>query len=793
MYVTKPSWLAVGSALVGGLAAAALLLAGGGGGSRLAAQPSAWHRPLDGLWGDRVVGLVMVGQESQGTRSMLLLPRGAGLFRPRSDGSGWDPVTVYPGARRDLVLTIAPAINDTEQRTVFAGLGRPLPLFARSDDFGFSWTTFAGPTGPRRFDLLTACHSGRIYAAEADSQETVWTSDDRGATWQPHQALPAGKPLKALLAAPDASVVYMIVGDTLYRSDDQPDSWNQVLGPGTTTVAMVYLAAAGKSGRVFAAAQTASGPAVLGSRDRGETWPNRGWPDQAPWSPRAMAVGDHDSQSAVWLGLGDGGIRESIDGAVTWTNLARLALPARVIMGDPVTGDIWAGSDGLGLYRVHPTLLHTGAVPVEVLAVTAPTYNDDQRVLLSARVLPEERDLFSGVRPARYGVFESTGGDRWTRRTLTTSLGTNLLASPGFAADRRLYSGRLESADGGGIWQELPPAPGGGVPYVAAVGPITGTRPVVYALREPYVDGAGGKGLLRSEKGGQLWEETEGPQDRIAAVVVSPNYVKDRTVFIATDVGFIYEATDGLTFLQVGRVPTVNPTRSLYGLAISANFAQDRTLVAIVDDPSAPLQHAHVYISSKAGRPPWQDRSQGLAPDAHLRSLQLSPNFGQDGVAFLGTQTDGVVPAVYASSGDQWLADLALSATTVLGFAWGGELDGGRVFAAAGPLGLWVRDLTGPPVPEPSPTSTSGGTPTATRTEVATPTATPTMAPETPSATPTAGSATATETPTPTLPVVTPSLTVSPMPSPPTASPTATPAGTPPPRRIYCPFAEKPR
>ena len=90
------------------------------GGQSVASGPVRWRPVLDGLYGDRVVDLVFVGDSVKGTRSMLLVPEGRGVFEVNRDG-GWDPVPIHPMGRRWLLKAIALARDDIERRRVYVG------------------------------------------------------------------------------------------------------------------------------------------------------------------------------------------------------------------------------------------------------------------------------------------------------------------------------------------------------------------------------------------------------------------------------------------------------------------------------------------------------------------------------------------------------------------------------------------------------------------------------------------------------------------------------------------------
>jgi photosystem II stability/assembly factor-like uncharacterized protein len=200
---------------------------------------------------------------------------------------------------------------------------------------------------------------------------------------------------------------------------------------------------------------------------------------------------------------------------------------------------------------------------------------------------------------------------------------------------------------------------------VAAVGPLTGTLPVVYALETPYVDGVGGAGLVRSEDGGDSWQATDVAVDRIVDVAVSPRYAIDRRAWLLLDTGAVYRtAADGLSFSQVGQVPSAARQRLAYDLVLSPDFASDNTLFAAVEDP-ANTQQGRVYVSTNAGAGLWQDRSAGLPARLRPRRLVLSPNFRGDGVMFLGAERqlgDADLPTLWGSvaAGEAWYCEQVL-------------------------------------------------------------------------------------------------------------------------------------
>ena len=759
--------LGVGAATALVALAVAALPAGGPPATASAPGPL-WQRVLDGLYGDQVVEVALTGNPPHSGRWMLLLPAERAVHRLRDDGHGWDPVYVDPDRPGAVVHALAVARDDVEGRRVYAGLqGRT--RFARSDDAGRSWVARAGPAVLNRVDRLTTSEAtGRVYAAQAD-RPTLYTSLSGGETWAEHPLPGPAAVVKGLFTAPDDPVVYMVRGEVLYKTLDDPGQWTVALRPNPsppmTAALAVDLAAVGPRGRLHAAGRLPGGGlAVLSSDDRGESWIAAGWPAQAAGvAAAALGAGEvRPGLNGVWLALQDGRVFESEDLGVTWLQVARLPLGATRVVVDPHTREVWVGSDGLGLYRVRPEpTVHTGAVSVEALAVDASDTPAGGPLLLLAVVLPERRSM-SGTQPPLFGLFESEDGATWARRLLTTGLGTELLASPGFIQDRRLYSGRMVSEDGGSTWRSLPKGPAGRPPHVLCVGPLTATLPVVYALDAPFDGGVGGSGLVLSEDGGATWTAAEAVPQGIVDVVASPAFVDDRTALLVTAGGFVYRAADGVTFRLVGRIPSYDPIeRNVFDLEVSPAFERDGTVMAAVEDALA-LPRANVYVSNNRGAT-WQPRTSGLDGNARPRVLSASSGFGTDRVVFLGTErrdVDPPLPGIFGSDsgGADWFPELYLPPSAVRGFAWAGVPGQGTLYAVAGGAGLYARDLAEPvggvvitPPPPSTVTVTVTTTPgggTQTPEVTATPTVTATLA--TPTGTEEPG-ASATDTPVPTL------------------------------------------
>lgn len=752
---TSTSWLRVlrfvapGVLLLLGLSASVLLVLGGSADEAETIRAAAvrqgvgspWQRATEGLAGDNIGDLAFVGDPNRNFRFYMIESVDFGLHRSLVSLEGWKRMAPFP-AQPDttFVRSVAVARDDIDGLRVYAGL-QARPLFSVSEDAGTSWRTENGPPGVSRVDLLDVSTGGRIWLAQADTAD-VWSSEDRGVNWS-IDANPTGRRdgIEDLFTSPDEARVWLVAGGRILRSDDRPGEWQRVLSadfasPPTMTLG-VSMAAADEDGRIWAVGKRGGGNEIQLSLDAGTTWQPANWPQAVQGSPvTALGAGQIGfGLPAAWLavddGLTGGRVFETRDDGSTWTEVFRSPIAVTLVDVDPALYQVFVGTNGLGLFRLDETPLHTGAVTADVLAVAAPTWAQDDTALALGRVTPlRRRDQVTDPLPWTILYRSRDGGQSWARRHVTTGLGSALIPSPAFPSDRRLYSGSYLSTDSGQSWANLGDGPSGDPPVILAVGPITGTRPSLYALETPYVDGQAGTGagLLFSPDGGASWQATDATVDGITAAAISPSFSGDATAFFATDRGKIFRTQDALSFEEIGRVPLIAGQGAVPSLWVSPSFERDGTMVAAVDNRASD-QRSEVYISNNGGRT-WDERSAGIGPRARPSALILSPRFEFDRMLFLGTGRErghADEPAIYGSdsAGAEWFGEALLGIGTVRGFAWGGTADAGRLFAAAGRQGLLYRDTDGGAIVPVLPTATASVT-----AAPATVTATPTITPE---------------------------------------------------------------
>lgn len=135
---------------------------------------------------------------------------------------------------------------------------------------------------------------------------------------------------------------------------------------------------------------------------------------------------------------------------------------------------------------------------------------------------------------------------------------------------------------------------------------------------------------------GSTWQPkaTLSNSGAISAIALSPNYVSDRTLFVATKEAGVYRSTDG------------GQTFAEFNNGLDDKRVQD--LVLSVQPDSSYLLMASTwqggYWQLPSGSESWEQFDQGLRRDRqaeslkapHFDKLAISPNFSSDGVIFLG-------------------------------------------------------------------------------------------------------------------------------------------------------------
>lgn len=284
-----------------------------------------------------------------------------GLYKTEDDAATWSVVLPTAGLEVTTRL-LAVAVSPADRQVVYAGFSGPSISsdfrFMRSQDGGQSWqqleehhNTLCGwgisilqphPTDPARLYRAGGCHAGRGF------NEQLWSSPDQGATWTPIFEAPIGpgsfndprnaypdllvggqgaQPARFYLAAHRDP--RLLGGGSLFRSDDDGTTWNEVLA--------------------FRIGQTLADPAAALA-----CTPSQGCDQQAPTvrlggltydpsAPEHLFVGLNEYSSSGYQRARNGSqLVASADGGATWAALGPTD-PGEI-------HDLALGVDGTNLY-----------------------------------------------------------------------------------------------------------------------------------------------------------------------------------------------------------------------------------------------------------------------------------------------------------------------------------------------------------------------------------------------------------------------------------------------------------
>jgi hypothetical protein len=158
----------------------------------------------------------------------------------------------------------------------------------------------------------------------------------------------------------------------------------------------------------------------------------------------------------------------------------------------------------------------------------------------------------------------------------------DVAASPDYAADGTLFAATTEgiyrSTDRGGSWQRvLAGTAGRRVRFThVRLSPAFAQDGVLFAA---YVDETDvGAGLYKSVNSGQSWTQNSSVGE-VRAMVISPAYAADQTIFIAHG-DTVWKSTDGGGAWTSHELIPGDDRLDVYDLAISPAFASDGTLFA---------------------------------------------------------------------------------------------------------------------------------------------------------------------------------------------------------------------
>ena len=273
-----------------------------------------WEESNDGLASSRVRGLVSKFP------FVFAGTRGNGIFRTINDGQTWQPVN-------DGLTNLKVSCLVNSEEFILAGtLGGGV---FRSDDNGSSWETVT--SNPQDTVVSALLVSGNTVYAGTDLG--VCVSGDNGDTWDCGRIDTAV--VKAL--AVSGSLIFAgSVGDGMFRSTDNGETWNVVDPLHTTDTTVTALAVFGQY--IFAGTFSKG---IFRSADNGDTW-----------QPVNVGMGDTliqcimTTDDRIFIGTYGQGAFTSTDNGDSWTPWNENLQKKEILSFLLVESTIYGGTNG---------------------------------------------------------------------------------------------------------------------------------------------------------------------------------------------------------------------------------------------------------------------------------------------------------------------------------------------------------------------------------------------------------------------------------------------------------------
>jgi photosystem II stability/assembly factor-like uncharacterized protein len=611
----------------------------------LGAQSSALaHRPHDEIYDlklspdfakDRTVYIVVRGnflKSKDAGNSWTRITKGfVALSRPGSIAvSGKDSRVVYL-TPQSVYLVYGP-VNDTEN----PGCG-----IYRSDDAGESWRQAGDGLGQARIYrtklspvdsniVLAADTGGGIYKTEdggmswvktrvsgaaisafcfsADGK-TVFAGDEQGRffisydgclSWRETYGFQGAGKINAVAVSPEPKAGRLVLVGTerggIFRSEDAGASFSACTGgiPDKRIMDIVFTEGRGNERPIFASAWH---DGCYISRDQGITW-------------RLSASGlTRDKQADVWkiphftkiavserfeddgtvFLAGFDGLFKSTDGGKSWKQLDTLS--SKALVGIAISPD----------YKKDST-------------VVAISYGN--KAYISTRRGEAWKRYDKGLETARFAknIHEIKEMQNFLRFF-------DAAFSPGYASDKiifatLLYEKLLKITGSGGSWRPVSVIRSARGMAIAVSPAFAGDR-AVFLMDQAgviYKSQDGGARFLKMARLSESWSNNQ------PAIVVSPDFGRDRTIFAATPRKVFRSQDGGKVWRELTEGTELGKRQSML-LAISPQYVNDGIIAAGTEEG--------VFLSKDRGVS-WNKTDSPGVGDGHVEALAFSPDFRED-------------------------------------------------------------------------------------------------------------------------------------------------------------------
>jgi photosystem II stability/assembly factor-like uncharacterized protein len=580
--------------------------------------PVAWT--TEGLYGGEIKDIQI--SSAYNVDHTIFVATSAGVFKSTDRGKTWLNLFSYgPYYVQDLALTR----SFLADQTIFAGHSNGL---LESTDGGISWHTANAPISCSSVAVSPNYVDDLMVFAGSTWDEGIAVSTDGGLTWSAQNNGLTDLSVVSLAVSPDFkndNTLFAGTDSGIFKSEDSGLVWLRVLSFTRNDYPMALVISPNYAEDKTVLFGLWNGPEYK-STDGGLTWnliDNYGIASFAI-SPLFSA------DQTIFGGTIPGEVLKSTDSGTNWLpcagGLPREWVQSLCISPEYATdGTVFAGfgvnEDGPGLFKTTDggTSWH----------IANGNMNIPRRI--SSLAIYQETDgsyeLLAGA--DRNDVFQITSNKQeWSNRG--SNVGGIIALSPDYSSDRTIFAASWneyyvhKSTDGGISWLRID----NGLPFTAwwdmAISPN-------YTVDRTLFIG-GNNGIYKSTNAGTSWiPSRQGLKDSaINEIEISPDYAIDQTLFAGGNNLGVFKSTDnGMNWQSSNQGLPASPRYngpSIMSLAVSPDFAKDRTIIASVYSQGT-------YRSTDAGA----NWDQIYPRDAS--AIGISPSFNQDRTLFLSTFT----------------------------------------------------------------------------------------------------------------------------------------------------------
>jgi photosystem II stability/assembly factor-like uncharacterized protein len=565
------------------------------------------HRPHD------VVSQVEISPTYAQEQTLFIIVRN-NLFKSTNGGNSW--TRIVKGLDNHFDFTSLVILPKSQKTLLVSSLGDGI---YKSQDEGESWRKVNQGLDNLNLDLLAISEENPNLILAAGTEKGLYKTTDGGDNWQ--SVLDRNLKITAI-AFDSQNPNQIIIGDlqsNLYISNDLGETWQQkgkIPNGGIITAIADFPKSTSEN--AFLVGTEKKG--IFKTTDLGNSFAeiNGGISDK---NIRDIAILPNEAwELSFWASTWNEGVFQSQDGGKSWQKLSK-----------GLTKDSQADD----LKSPH----------FEELGIS-PAFSQDKTLFVAG---------FNGL-------FKTTdGGKNWQElETLSPGTITALDISPDYANDSTIavvtYVGETYiSNDKGATWKtankglEVPRFTGDfKKPHQDPRRFFDVAFSLDYAKDGNIFATILWDYFLKSTNRGSNWDKVRIPNLRGYAtrgmtIVPSPNFASDKTVYLGTQYGVIYQSTDGgKNFSVIGTVDNRSTNEPLT-LVISPDFAADKTLYA--------SGAKGVYQTVDGGRT-WQPITQdtALMTKSNIQ-LAISPNYKADRTVIVST-ADGLF--VTKDAGKSW-------------------------------------------------------------------------------------------------------------------------------------------